>query len=340
MDTSLSVTNGQVATVMTEIADVAAATRESIGRYFSLVSFIPSTLLVGYVFVLLTSGAAHGNPHPALVVRAVSHLSLVGVAALILLSVSIGLVLHPLQFAMVQLLEGYWGTGTVAQRARSARIWWHWRRLSALRAQSRYYEGQLKSRPAAHQDLHPLERIAMTSRRDEANRLTTDQPRLLDQMMPTRLGNVLRYYESAAGAPYKLSAIRVMPYLARVASPEDMNYVNDQRANLDLAVRLCLVSVISFVVSLALLWRDGLWLLAALIPYMLGLLSYRGAVVAAAEYGRALGSVIALNRFALYERLHLSLPLDTSKERERNTTLGYILSYSNAASIEYKHPGS
>ena len=323
---------------MADITGITGAAQQSIGRYFSLVSFIPSALLVAYLFVLLSSGALYRPPDPASVVHAVSHLSLTDVAVLTFLSVGVGLALHPLQFALVQFLEGYWGTGATAQRVRSARIWWHWRRLLALREQVGHEDQLLAKRGDAEDDPCPRERIAIVSRRDEADRLSGDQPDELDQTMPTRLGNVLRYYETAGGAPYQLDAIRVMPYLARVASAEDMDYVNDQRSNLDLAVRLSLVSVIASVLSLALLWRYDLWLLVALVPYTVAFLSYRGAVVAAGAYGQAFAAVIAVNRFALYERLHLPLPSNTSEERRANETLGYILSYSNAHSLSYKHP--
>jgi hypothetical protein len=322
---------------MANIADIAGATRESIGRYFSLVSFIPSALLVAYVFVLFSSGALYRPPDPADVVRAVSHLSLADIAALTLLSVGLGLVLHPLQFAFVQFFEGYWGTGPIAQRARNARIWWHWQRLRALRERWNEANTQLREL-SGEKDLR--KRIAIISRRDEASRLSAEQPLLLDEVMPTRLGNVLRYYESAAGAPYQLNAIQVMPYLARVAPAEDMDDVNDQRSNLDLAVSLSFVSVIAFVLSLALLWRYGLWLLVALVPYALAVLSYRGAVIAAGAYGQAFASVIALNRFALYERLHLPLPRNTAEEQKNNEKLGYILNYSKWESLRYKHPKS
>lgn len=322
---------------MADIADIAGATRESIGRYFSLVSFIPSVLLVAYVFVLLSSGALHRPPELGSVAHAVSHLGLADVAALTFVSVGLGLALHPLQFAFVQFFEGYWGTGPIAQRARSVRIWWHWRRLRALRIQSNYENYRL-TEPANDEDLR--KRIDIVSLCQEGRRLSAGQPVVIDQMMPTRLGNVLRYYESAAGVPYQLDAIGVMPYLARVAPTEDMAYVNDQRSNLDLAVRMIVVSAIAFVISLALLWRYGLWLLVAIVPYALAFLSYRGAVVAAGAYGRAFAAIIALNRFALYERLHLPLPKNISEEQKNNEALGNVLNYSKYESLEYKHPES
>jgi hypothetical protein len=320
---------------MASIGDIAGATRDSIGRYFSLVSFIPSALLVAYVFALLSSGALYRPPDLGSVTHAVSHLGIADVTALILVSVGLGLALHPLQFAFVQFFEGYWGTGEIAQRARSARIWWYWRRLQTLRLQADYADDQL---PGLARDEFLHQRVRIVSLRDEERRLSAYQPKVIDQIMPTRLGNVLRYYESAAGAPYQLEAIGVMPYLARVAPAEDMAYVNDQRSNLDLAVRMTLVFMIAFIISLALLWRYGLWLLVAIVPYTLAFLSYRGAVVAARAYGNAFAAIIALNRFALYERLHLPLPRNTSEERKNNEILRRILNFSSYDSLKYRHP--
>ena len=99
----------------------------------------------------------------------------------------------------------------------------------------------------------------------------------LGQMMPTRLGNVLRYYERKAGAPYGLDAVQVMPYLSRIASSEDLAYVNDQRSSLDLAVRLCLTSLLAAALWVLFFWWHGLWLLVTIVPLAIAYLSYRGA---------------------------------------------------------------
>lgn len=55
-------------------------------------------------------------------------------------------------------------------------------------------------------------------------------------------------------------------------------------------------------VAIAFLWRDGLWLLIAPLPHGLSYLFYRGAVMTAREYGTAMAALIALNRYALYDR--------------------------------------
>jgi hypothetical protein len=86
------------------------------------------------------------------------------------------------------------------------------------------------------------------------------------------------------------------------------------------------------------LCRDGAWVLIALIPYVLAYFSYRGSVIAAGHYGSALETLINLNRFALYEQLHVQLPASTEKEREANEKLMGLLAYKNPAGIAYKHP--
>jgi hypothetical protein len=324
---------------MADLASIAGATRESIGRYFSLVSAIPSFILTVWTFLLIRSGAWWHSPDVSQAIGALSGLGFSGVAALTFATIVTGLVLHPLQFTFVQLTEGYWGSGQIATEARSRRMWWYWRRLTAQRLQLANANSQLNNRPAAGHDPDPRGRLRLVAARDEAGRVHASQPRNLDQVMPTRLGNVLRYYEAAAGAPYGLNAIRVMPYLARVAPSGDMAYVTDQRSLLDLAIRMTVISLIACAVSTLFLWQRGIWLLLALVPYVIGWLSYRGAVVAAGEYGRALAAVIALNRFTLYDRLNIPRPTDTNSERTANKTLGLLLAYNPRVSVTYRPPG-
>src|SRR5687768_15465067 len=106
-------------------ADAALAAGSRIGRYFGLVSTIPSALFVLFVYALVQSGAWTGPPDWAAAADAVSNIDLGVVSLLLLLTLALGLIVHPLQFAMIQLLEGYWGPGRVARRAASARIAHH-----------------------------------------------------------------------------------------------------------------------------------------------------------------------------------------------------------------------
>jgi hypothetical protein len=299
-----------------DITNVVGVARQAIGPYFSVVSVVPSAALVMSLAFLIASGSWQHNPHWSQAAHDIAGLGLGGVGLLALASLTIGVLLHPLQFAFVQTLEGYWGIGTAAQWLRQLLIRRHVGRREALDQLSAIASASLRPQHA-DQGMSDAHSVRVRSLRDEADRLLTNYPDSIDGVMPTSLGNVLRRYEMAVGRPYGLDAPTVVPYIALVAPAEHMAYVNDQRSTLDLAVRGAVTSLMIFVVSVAFLWNDRLWLLLALVPYTATYACYRGAVVSAHHYGVAVATLIALNRFTLYERLHLPLPGDTERERKQ-----------------------
>lgn len=322
---------------MASVSDAAGAARDSIGRYFSLVSALPSALLVFYGFVLFESHGWSGTPDLGRAASAVLHLGASGGLALVAISAAVAVALHPLQFAMVQFLEGYWGVSALAQRVRSLRMKHYSQRITDLtRLMSKASEALLR-RPEREADPDLDTRLALVSRIGETGRLLQNQPLGPDDVMPTRLGMILRHFELSAGAPFGLDAIQVMPYLARVARSEDMTYVNDQRSQLDLAVRMSVTAMFACLLTITVLCRDGLWLLITLVPYLVAYLSYRGAVVAAGQYGRAVAVVIALNRFALYEQLRLPLPATAGDERRFAKTLSDFMYFRAEVEATYRH---
>jgi hypothetical protein len=138
--------------------------------------------------------------------------------------------------------------------------------------------------------------------------------------MPTRLGNVLRRVEAQAGSQYNLDVPTAVPHILLIAPPSHVDYVSDQRSQLDLAVRMTFMSGLASATAVLFLWPRHFWVLVALIPYMLAYLSYRGSVVAAGLYGSALGTLFNIDRFELYKQLHLQLPAETTEEREETRT--------------------
>ena len=300
----------------TSMADLTAGTRQAIGRYFSVVSMVPSLLLVVYIFLLIRSGAWSRPPDWGVAVDALLHIGASGAVALIFLGTALGIGIHPVQFSLVQFLEGYWGTSTVARKARTLRITRHRIRASSLDSQEA--EGD-----------------------DEAGRLLDVYPSDPDDIMPTRLGNILRKYEMLVGRQYELNVLTVLPHIALAAQAEDVRYLDDQRTQLDLAVRMCFTAILAIVASAAFLWRDGAWLLVSLIPGGIAYISYRGAVVSAQEYGVAMTTLIDLNRFAFYERLHLPRPKNIAEERKANIRLMQLLeAHSKHVFMRYEHPST
>jgi hypothetical protein len=300
----------------TSLTDLTAGTRQAVGRYFSVVSMVPSLLFVVYVFILVRSGAWHHAPNWGSAVDSLVRIGAGGAVVLIVLGAALGIAVHPLQFSLVQFLEGYWGANVAGRIARGAGIMRHRRRVRSL------------ANKEEKEDY-------------EASRLLDLYPKDPADIMPTRLGNVLRRYELLAGRQYELNVLTVLPHVALAAQPEDVRYLDDQRTQLDLAVRMCFTAVLASITSVMLLWHDRAWLAVAAVPAALAYIAYRGAVVSAQEYGVAMTTLLDMNRFAFYERLRLPKPDDIIEERRMNKRLMQLLeANSKHVIIRYEHPSA
>lgn len=343
----------------------------AVGRYFSVVSFIPSLLLTGFVFALIESGAWNESGTLDWAKAGIAFTDIGKLALLVLISMALGIAVHPIQFALVQFFEGYWGTRGWAQRARAARISHHRDRYRSLlnehnkanaaikqsAAEAKKSAEEARKAAAANQPNEAakaseaerqarIDRVGYISIADENERLAGGYPERIkvadrlepDNIMPTRLGNVLRKYERQTGSQYGLDAVSVIQQISFVAPPDHLSYVGDQRQLLDLSVRMSATSIVATLIAISALWRHGPWLLLALVPYGIAYLSYRGAVVVAHEYGAAVAAMIDLDRFALYDALRLPRPKDTAAERRNNAELTKLLSGSKEVVLPYEHP--
>jgi hypothetical protein len=317
------------------IVDVSAGAAQAVGRYFSVISVIPSSLYVVFVYILVMSGSWEHSPNWTHAFMSLEHISIGGVGVLVFLSVGLGLVIHPIQFSLVQFFEGYWGATRIGQAIRSRRILRYQRLCNDLNEQAGNAGTELASLTPA---VAPVRYAQLISRRNEALRILGNYPDANSQVMPTRLGNMLRRYESQAGRQYGMNALQVVPHLLLVAPANHVDYVNDQRSQLDLAVRMTFISVIASATAVIFLWPYRYWVLIALIPYVLAYLSYRGAVIAAGHYGSAFDTLINLDRFVLYEQLHLPLPAGIAMERLRNEEMKQLFDYNPVEGVGYRYP--
>lgn len=343
---------------------VGAGTR--IGRYFNVVSLVPSLVFVTYVGALLRAGAWAEPFAPGDAVDALRSTDAGDVAALATASLALGIVMHPFQFVMIQMLEGYWGSSEYANWLMERRARTHRDRLldltdakeehdrtlvrlalatldedtvTALRADPTRLPGVVASvadSPAGD----PM--LGVLVRQESATRAAASYPRPR-RVRPTRLGNALRSYEDTAGRQYGLRAIPVASHLGLTADPGHVAYQADARQELDLAVRTCVLAAVAAVLTAVLLVDDRGWALLALGPYSIAYLAYRGAVFSAHAYGTAVGTVLDLNRFTLYERLHLPVPDDQAQESAQNAVLLQSLA-GQPRQMSYrhdvKHPGT
>jgi hypothetical protein len=332
---------------MADFSQIASGARDSIGRYFSLVSVVPSAFLVAWTALLVRSGAWSGTPDVGAALGVFAEAGIGGAAGLVLATIVLGVVLHPMQFAFVQFLEGYWGATPVAREVRRMRTYAHWDSVHSLRVERAALGRQLQAKKAqtvavegVARQLLMAEIAELRSTRRELGRIEQSYPDSREAFMPTRLGNILRRFEWSIGVGYGIETITATPYLMSVSTPSDLEYLDDQRSQLDLAVRMTVVSLLATALGGLFLARHGMWLLVVLVPYVAGYLSYRGAVVAASEYGRALGVLVTLNRFALYERLQLKRPKDTDEELKQNENLMHYLRHGDTKGLvlTYRDP--
>lgn len=329
--------------------DAALSIGQRIGRYFALVSMIPALFLVWWAYILISTGALSGSPALRNVEIALSHWSLGKAAGIVFATLAVALVLHPLQFATTQLLEGYWGTTPLAVAAMKVRVVQHRKRRRELLAQAQASHDEwttaclaiLRDELGKNTEDDPkldkrISAILKSERGDvlmlhviaeqEARgRLGRDYPSDATRILPTQLGNALRSFEDAAGRQYGLDALAIAPHLHLVAPPRHLEYLVDAREDMDSAIRICTVGLVATVVTAGFLFTDGLWLLWALVPYFISYLAYKGAVSAAQGYGKVIASVIDLDRFLLYSELGLYSPRDSAEERQNNRELMRIL---------------
>lgn len=319
------------------IIDASSGVAQAIGRYFSVVSFVPSSIYVAFVYILITSGSWQHSPVWSSAFSSLERIGFGGIAVLTTFSIALGMLIHPAQFAIVQFFEGYWGNTRLAQSIRSQRIRRYQAFCRSLNEHQRIAIEEVQSlKDSGAKDA--LARTPALSRLGEAQRVRETFPRALDHVMPTRLGNVLRRAEAQAGSQYSLDALQAVPHLMLTAPVTHADYVNDQRSQLDLAVRMTFMSGLASATALLFLWHRHLWIFVAVIPYVIAYLSYRGSVIAAGHYAAALDVLINVDRFELYKQLHLRLPDGTAQERETNKKLMDLLSYNPEVTVQYQHP--
>lgn len=253
--------------------------------------------------------------------------TLLGAAVTILVAMT----LHPLQFAAVQIMEGYWGLNPAALRLTDLRVRSYTVRFSALAESEQDAMAELPD---------PKSRFPPTSkqlqwawRRQEVLRALNEFPEDEQDMMPTRLGNILRRYERRAGRPYGISVVLLASHLGLVAPKEQVDYLQDQRTQMDLAVRLTVTSAILALAVTLMFSLSGWWALLALVPLIGAMAFYRGACVVAHHYGNALETVLDLNRRRVYEGLNLPIPQSLAEERAQNALLDQVLRRNGAVNL-------
>ena len=131
---------------------------------------------------------------------------------------------------------------------------------------------------------------------------------LPNQLMPTRLGNILRAAEQRPLERYGLDAIVCWSRLWLLLPDAVKKDLQEARADLNTAARVWLWSLLFIV------WAIWAWW-AAPVGIISALFAYYWALDAASNYGELIEATFDLHRHLLYQSLRWNLPPDPNEER-------------------------
>ena len=296
------------------------------GRRVTLIGLLPTAMLALFILALVWGGAPSDPPSIGRFVDHLDTLSTTEVLLGFLALLGVAILSQPLQLPLVRLLEGYWPSAadSVAQARRSA----HRARRARLEAAQ-----LLTADDAGSGADNASVREARVQAAWRLRKLYPPDP----LVMPTALGNALRAAEDRAGRRYGLDTVVVWPRLYPLLSERVLAIVDDERTQLDVAVRFSVVLLVAALASLGLLITHG-WLLV--VPaglLVLAWLAYRAAVGAAIAYGEGLETAFDLHRFDLLRGLHLPLPAGSDEERALNAQVTAFLLQGQQVPFAYEH---
>lgn len=217
--------------------------------------------------------------------------------------------------AKVVLLAGYllavWFLASFVQS--------QWRNL--VRLFEGYPLGRWRSAGDAGREWHRARVDRLRQGAGPAHDLYYRYPASDSQVMPTRLGNVLRSAERYGWERYRADTIVLWPRLAPLVPPEFAARVDEFRGALEF---LLVVSVWSGAYALVagawLVVADGnllLFLACSAVGYGVAYAAYLSALEAAVEYGEQLRVGVDLFRTRVLGQLRLPLPNDLQEERRQ-----------------------
>jgi hypothetical protein len=259
-----------------------------IGSRFLIVTLFPNlgfTVLIG---ILVVAGAPADRPAWHRVDERLQHLSLGGMILLALAVLAASVALHPLNYALIQVMEGYWTGlpfGAALQEAAAERGAQYRQALLARAGTDGNAAAALYWLPEGP---HPVR--------------------------PTTLGNVLFAGEVRAGSRYGYRTEIVWPRLVPLLSERMRAQLGDARNQLDAAARLCGLGLLAVPITTALLIRYDVWLIVPIGCYLFSWTSYRSAITAARRFSNGLGVAFDMHHLALWDALSLDRPTHLQEE--------------------------
>lgn len=154
----------------------------------------------------------------------------------------------------------------------------------------------------------------------EKERLEERFPPTPDRILPTGFGNTIHAWELYSDRRYCIDVAQIWPRFAPILLEQKYaTYIENEKAILDLFVNLLVVSGLLWPISVFLFAYSGrldTGLLFGGLP-IFAYVIYRGACVAASNWGTTLKAAIDLYRFDLGKLLKLKLPQEATLTDER-----------------------
>ena len=185
------------------------------------------------------------------------------------------------------------------------------------------YAGPLKWWGSSAQAWHRARRDRVKQERPETFRseYTSTAPAADNDLLPTRIGNVMRSGELYATERYGCDAMVVWPRLLPHVPDAEATMLGQSRSSMEQLLILSLIlSVFGFAGGIVFAFQpdSSLWSLGALVGgWALAGLLYRGAVEHAMAYSLQLKAIFDAHRLEVFSALQVSLPRNRSEERRR-----------------------
>jgi hypothetical protein len=231
-----------------------------------------------------------------------------------------GVLLRPFQVALVQFLEGYWRSRALSVLKEVATEQ-HRRRRQSAEIVSNFQVPEVEggSFESVVTQTHRSWRLKRAT--DRANQVFRRYPRKEEHLMPTRIGNILRAGEDAAGTRYGLQLNAITERLWPSLSPTIAGSVSRNLETIDTMCALCVALLAATAATLPVLWHPSGWTWIPLFTVVTAAVAYRAALRAATGHARLLAAAVDLHRFDMLAALHLQLPFSAADELRFNKAL-------------------
>jgi hypothetical protein len=253
------------------------------------------------------------------------------VATLVILLSTV--VLYQLNNPLIRLYEGYPWKNSLIGRLLCWRQKKHWNHARTMR--NRIFNLRQGSRL---EDVKGDLNEDLNTRRIEATRkLNKEFPHREDLILPTRLGNVIRAFETYTNRQYNADAVVFWPRLQGILDANYAQAIDAVKAGFDFMLNTSFLSALLalLLAVTGLHWRypgHYGWLQAwegwAVLFAVLSNLAYEGAINRAAEWGTSVKAAFDLYRLPLLQKLGYEIkPSDLSEEQDFWEVIGYHFSF-------------